>query len=161
MPQLAKDQLAIFREGDEVPGIIAFGLRPNSITRPASFPGSRWPARTTLEEHHYVYSKSHVIVWRIGLQSWPSPDLWESALVTTLDRLLDAGSVVSWIGRGEGCYCDPPSLFDQSCMSGCVLAAKTSELRLVDTFSPYAALCSLSDEDLARLRKASQHLLRD
>lgn len=161
MLRLAKDQLTIFRKGEEVPGLIAFGLRPNSSGSSPHFPAATWPTGTTLDEHFYEYSRSHVVVWRIGLQSWPPPHQWSSSLVATLDSLLDAGSVVSWIGRGEGCYCDPPSLFDQSCMSGCVLAAKTSQLSIVEEFSPYAPLYSLGDSDLSRLRQVCGELCSD
>ncbi len=98
-----------------------------------------------------------VVVWDVAIVAWPTGQAWRDSVRRTLEALVDAGARVAWVGR-EGYFCDPPDLFDPTFMSGGVLAAMTSGGEFRCAVDPDQALATLTDDELLRLRAASDGL---
>ena len=123
----ARDALKVIVDGEEVPGLIVYGLRGHKQGTPARFPGQVWdvgrdPLAYILHGEHW-----EVPMWEIPIVSWRAPSDLQSALKSTLAELLNAGCLVAWVGAEGLPFCDPPQLFDPECMSGGVLAWMTDE----------------------------------
>lgn len=150
----AREQLEIIWRGEQVPGITFYGLLPRGAWSEKPFPEYlwRWGVETGSSLLHN--ERWEVIVWDVAIAAWPPSEEWRSAIRQTLQWLVDAGASVAWVGL-EGYFCDPPELFDPSCMSGGVSAALTRAGEFFCPLDPHQPLATLSDADLVRLRDAS------
>ena len=54
--------------------------------------------------------------WDVRLRSWPVESEWVRVVFNTLAAVCGAGAIVAWCAI-EGCFADPPSLFDPVEMS--------------------------------------------
>ncbi len=152
----AREILTVINGGEFRPGLSFYGLGRPGLHQPR-FPQEVWP-----EETEYHVSRLHgdawqVMVWDVALLRWPYGEEWWRALHATLAAFIDMCYLVAWVG-GEGYFCDPPDLFDPSCMSGGVLAAVTKEYDFTRTLDPNAPLRPLSDEQMLQLRQSAEGL---
>lgn len=154
---VAKDVLTIFRAGEELPGLTFYGLTSFDDWREAPFPSAYWPGLAEGETSALHGDSWRVVVWDVALSDWPREEPWVNAVRSTLKALLDAGCVVTWLGR-PGCFCDPPDLFLPSCMSEGVLAAATDDGFFDCPVRPDRPLDYLTDEQLLELRSRSRGL---
>jgi hypothetical protein len=111
-----RNSLGIFWNGEESGGISAYGFWPRDIERGPAFPAEVWPPDTEWKETRLWGESWTVWLWDIRIRSWPKIDSWSITVENTLDVLLGAGAIVAWCGV-EGCFVDPPDLFDPSEMA--------------------------------------------
>jgi hypothetical protein len=125
--QAARDVMKVFAHGEEVSGLIAYGLRNRGHLTPAIFPRDVWDFADEPADFTLIGEAWEILMWWIPIRAWPGSRHLQSALQSTLGRLIDAGSRVAWIGAEGLPFCDPPQLFDPDCMSGSVLAWMTDD----------------------------------
>ena len=154
-----REALAVFWDGDEVPGILAYGYWRGASEPEVEFPPS-WPAGTEYRDGWLHNWQEGDRDWRvlhrtIRLPEWPDRVQWKAAIERTLRAFLDAGARVAWLGI-EGHFVDPPDLFDPAEMTGGVWAALTpgGELRVLSDID--GSFTPLSDSELGRLRKLTE-----
>ncbi|MEU4295010.1 hypothetical protein AB0E63_42880 [Kribbella sp. NPDC026596] len=148
---LARDALTIFVDGEEVPGLIAYGLREPGLAMPA-FPSDAWIAQPEPQEFTLHGDRWEVVGWEIPVVIWPEASRLEGAVRATLDTLTQAGCRVAWIGAEGVPFCDPPDLFNPNCMSGSVLAWATDAGQGEFRIDPDAPVQPASDDRLESLR---------
>lgn len=155
----ARDSLTIFVDGDEVPGMIAYGLRSPGQDLVCEFPADAWTAHPAAAAASLLSGDGwEVVAWEIPIVVWPSAADLRAALRRTLGALIKGGCRVAWAGAEGVPFCDPPQLFDTECMTGGVLAW------LLDTgdydcdLDPDAPLAPKSDDVLVRLREHAKGL---
>lgn len=148
--------MTIFFRGTEVPGLNFYGLLHPGDEFRVSFPDLAWPAA---EHIQFVLHGAdwRVVSWGIPVKMWPPGDDLRQAVRATFKALIEAGSVVVWIGV-EGSFCDPPELFEPRYMAGGVLAAATPDGREWLNLDPEEPVDPLTDEVLQELREASRGL---
>lgn len=123
----ARDALTVFVDGDELPGIMVYGLASRGMRTPRAAPDGVWPGAASIEEVSLHGERWEVVIWEIALAEWPARDAWKAAIRNALRAHIEAGCVVSWVGAEGIPFCDPPELFDVACMSGGVLAWMTAD----------------------------------
>lgn len=148
---LAREVLTIFVEGDEVPGLIAYGLAPPEVWRDVKFPADAWSSTPSGTVHLYGETWD-VHGWEFPIAIWPTGCDFQVSVYRTLERLVHGGSRVAWIGAEGLPFCDPPGLFDPDSMSGGVLAWMTDDGRFACPLDPNLELVSVSDDELLLLR---------
>jgi hypothetical protein len=153
----AREQLEIVWRGEQVPGVTFYGLFPRSAGATSLFPEALWPAGVEVGSSILHNERWEVVVWDVAVAAWPSGEAWTRSVRGTLEALVDGGARVAWIGL-EGFFCDPPDLFEPALMSEGVLAAMTADRDFRCPVDPDRPLASLTDEDLPRLRGASDGL---
>ena len=154
----AREALGIIVEGEEVPGLIAYGLRPRGGHAGAVFPKHVWiasPEPTICMLHGEAWE---VLMWEVPIVIWPTRVEMHMALTATLRALIDAGCRVAWIGAEGLPFCDPPQLFDPICMSGAVLAWMTDEGTDSCQLDPDAPTAPVGDDVLLALRSHAANL---
>lgn len=153
----ASELLHVIWNGEQVPGVSFHGLFERHGHETVQFPREPWP--DAMGVHEFLLHNDHweVAVWDVPMASWPTGTRWREAVRTTFSKLLASGARVAWIGL-EGLFCDPPDLFTPSCMSGGVLAALTCTGDFWCPVDPHAPLAALTDDQLLRLRQASEGL---
>lgn len=154
---LARDSLTIFVDGDEVPGLIAYGLRQPGQGR-CSVPSDAWIAEPEITEHRLLGEGWEVLTWEIPIIIWPRAGEFRVSLLRTIRALIDGGSRVAWIGAEGLPFCDPPELFDTACMAGGVLAWMTDAGDYDCPLDPDAPLSPAKDDVLHRLRAHAKGL---
>ncbi|MBA8823465.1 hypothetical protein FHX42_000794 [Saccharopolyspora lacisalsi] len=92
-----------------------------------------------------------MVIWDVRLPQWPSAQDWHTSLRYTLQRLLDGGCVVSWLGDGF-LFNDPPELLLPEHMSGGVLATLTSTGEYTCHFNSDTPVVEISDEEMLAFR---------
>ena len=144
----AREWLFVVQDGGEVPGVGFYGLRrPSAVA--ATFPVERWPDGTAVHPWRLHGDGWEVLLWDVAVSRWPAD--WAATVRATLQRLIDAGCPVAWVGR-EGFFCDPPCLLTPEGMTEGVLAALTDDGDFRIAVHPDEPLAWLPDEDLLRLR---------
>lgn len=147
-----EEALTVVWDGDFVPGVIFYGLRStDGRCGTPEFPASAWPEGVERREGRLHNGDWEVLVWDVAISRWPSQQEWLTMLRTTLERLRDAGAVVTWCAP-EGAFADPPNLFDPAWMSGGVYAAWAPNTGFVCTARLGNELQTLSDDQLRQLR---------
>lgn len=110
------DSLGIFWNGEEVTGILVYGLWAGDIVTPPAFPSAMWPADTEVRARRLWGEGWTVWLWEIRIWSWPPDDRWRAVIRGTLEVALLAGADIAWCAV-EGCFADPPALFDLATMA--------------------------------------------
>jgi hypothetical protein len=157
-PSLARDSLTIFVDGDEVPGLIVYGLALRDTWRSVGFPAEVWLAVPEVEEFRLHGDSWQVVMWEVPIIVWPSAREFAAAVRHTLGAMIDGGCRVAWIGAEGVPFCDPPQLFDHDCMSGGVLAWMTDDGGFECPIDPDRPLVPVSDHRLHALRVHAQGL---
>jgi hypothetical protein len=155
---LARDALTIFADGEEVPGLIVYGLAAPSTRRSVSFPSDEWTAHPQVQEFTLHGDGWEVMTWEVPIIVWPSEDEFNRAARLTLRALIESGCRVAWIGAEGVPFCDPPDLFSPDCMSGGVLAWMTDAGDFDCPLDPDSPLRPVSDDRLRRLRRHTRGL---
>ncbi|AKU17592.1 hypothetical protein VV02_19970 [Luteipulveratus mongoliensis] len=148
----ARETLKVVLAGDEVPGLIAYGLRGSGDPADATFPTDSWiaqPEPTELTLHGDAWE---VQMWEIPVVIWPARADMELAVRATLRTLIGVGCRVAWIGAEGLPFCDPPELFEPQCMSGSVLAWMTDSGASDCQLDPDAPVMPVGDDVLRVLR---------
>ncbi len=155
---LARDCLTVFIDGDEEPGLIAYGVTSPGDWHDHGFPSEAWLA--TPEPGRFVLHGENwrVYGWEIPIAIWPTGPSFQSAVRQTLEALIRNGCRVAWIGAEGIPFCDPPGLFDPDCMSGGVLAWMTDDGGFNCPLDPDHIVSAASDIELLRLRAHSHGL---
>jgi hypothetical protein len=147
----ARDTLTVFVEGEELPGVIVYGLR-RPCRAPIEFPGREWHLSHEPQPFRLYGETWEVVGWDLALAAWPTSQDWPGVVQRTLSVMVAAGCVVAWLGA-EGCpFSDPPDLFSPDWMDGGVLAALTSQGDFRCPVNPDEPLRYLSAADLELLR---------
>lgn len=149
---LVRNALTIFVDGDEEPGLIAYGLAAPEAWRDITFPSNAWPASPDLDAFDLSGGNWRVHGWEVPIIIWPTGSDFHSAVKGTLAALIRGGCRVAWIGAEGVPFCDPPGLFDPDCMSGGVLAWMTDDGQFDCPMDPDSVLTPVNDDDLLRLR---------
>ncbi|MGX5680946.1 hypothetical protein [Schumannella luteola] len=154
----ARDALAVFRDGEEVPGIHVYGLRVRHDPRVALYPSEVWdttgePTRFTLYGDNW-----EVLLWAVPLRKWPRKKRMAAALRATMSRMIDSGCRVAWVAAEGFPFCDPPMLFDPACMSDSVLAWMDDSGRGWFDLDPDRPIAPVSEDVVQSLRKYSAGL---
>ena len=149
--------LTVYMDGEEVPGVMLYGLDSMANDSQPRFPGSAWPWLVARKTYVFGGKRWRVRLWEVALSAIPSPEILWNATSTTFGSLIDAGCLAAWMGL-EGGFCDPPSLFLPECMSGGVVAARSASGRQWGQFENLHPISPLSDEDLLALRSDAQPL---
>lgn len=147
-----RETLKVIVDGDEVPGLIAYGLRRPGGSADTSFPAYAWIAQPEPTDFTLHGEGWEVLMWEVPIVIWPAPSEMESALRATLGTLIEAGCRVAWIGAEGLPFCDPPELFDPHCMSGAVLAWMTDAGAGDCRIDPDAPITPVGDDVLLVLR---------
>jgi hypothetical protein len=155
----ARETLTVFIDGEELPGVIVYGLRRPGLA-PIDFPVHGWVLSHGPHAFRLHGEMWEVLGWDLALGAWPNSQDWPGVVHRTLTALVAAGCAVAWLGA-EGCpFSDPPDLFSPTWMDGGVLAALTSEGDFLCPMDPDEPLRHLRSEELEFLR-ARAHGLAD
>ena len=120
-----RDSLGIFWEGEEVDGLTAYGFWPREVAVPPESPTDLWPPDATIGPWKLWGERWTVWLWDVRVRSWPVASEWVRVVSSTLETLRAAGADVAWCGV-EGCFVDPPALFDPMRMANGVWACRTA-----------------------------------
>lgn len=148
----ARDALTIFVDGDEVPGIIVYGLFTAGSERPVDFPADVWISAPEPGSFRLSGDRWEVLTWEIPIDVWPTGEHWRTAVQATLQAMIDRGGRVAWIGAEGVPFCDPPELFSPDCMSGGVLAWMSDSGDFSCELDPDRPVVRVADDVLLRLR---------
>lgn len=155
---LVRDSLTIFVDGDEVPGLIAYGLRTPRTGPLPEFPSSAWIAKPEPTPFALHGDTWEVLMWEVPIIIWPTGPTFQEAVRGTLEALIGSGCRVAWIGAEGLPFCDPPGLFDPECMSGGVLAWITDNGKFQCPLDPDDVLAPVTDDELLVLREHARGL---
>lgn len=153
-----RETLKIIIEGEEVPGLIAYGLRRPSGSVVATFPADAWIAHPEPTDFTLRGEAWEVLMWEVPIVIWPTPSEMESTLRATLGTLIEAGCRVAWVGAEGLPFSDPPGLFDPRWMSGAVLAWMTDTGAGDCRIDPDAPITPVGHDVLLALRTHSAGL---
>jgi hypothetical protein len=155
---VARDSLTIFVDGEEVPGLIVYGLTTRGTHRSPTFPSDVWTAAPEAKEFTLYGECWEVKAWEVPIVIWPIADEFANATRLTLAVMIESGFRVTWIGAEGVPFCDPPQLFDPDCMSGGVLAWMTDDGDFDCPLDPDRPLLPVSDDRLRTLRSYARGL---
>lgn len=156
--RLARDALVVVVDGDEVPGLIFYGLALPGRRRPTAFPSQVWISAPEAVEFMLYGETWEVATWEMPVVIWPAGDEFVAAVRSTLLALIKAGCRVAWVGAEGVPFCDPPRLFDPGCMARGVLAWMTDEGAFDCPLDPDLPIAPADDESLRMLRNHSRGL---
>jgi hypothetical protein len=157
MRESLRDALTVYVGGDEVPGVLLYGLESTTNDSEPRFPGEAWPGFVSLKTYILHGESWRVRLWEVALSEIPPIDVLQHAIGDTLDAFLGSGVVVAWMGL-EGSFCDPPSLFLPECMSGGVITARSASGKRWNGPGAAHSFEPLSDNDLLALRAEAHPL---
>ena len=149
--------MIVIVDGEEVPGVIAYGLHGSSKRGARGLPPLPWSTPHAIDEFVMHGEKWEIVGWEIALDGWPTGSEWRAAIRATLAAHLAAGSRVAWIGAEGLPFCDPPRLFDPACMTGGVLAWMTAQ-DFECLLDPDEPLAPVADSTLSQLRNYAEGL---
>ena len=152
----AREQLTIIWNGEEVPGLMIYGLFHPGLDEAAAFPEDRSVWGVDVGRYVLTGNRWRVVFWNVAVAGWPSGDMWTGAVRGTLEAIVNAGAQASWIGLLG--FCDPPDLFDPAHMSRAVVAAMTADKTFRCAIDPDIPLASLTDDELLWPRRATDGL---
>ena len=152
-----EDTLIVYVDGEEVPGLLVYGLRDSSNTAAWSIPEPAVGLGTAATSTRLSGDS-----WEVILHTVPLPPDFDfhaiDAFATrTLAAVIQQGFDVAWIAP-EGAFVEPPYLFLPSEMAVGVLLAMTRDGILGSLPGPGEAVSYLSDAELLSLRGASRTL---
>jgi hypothetical protein len=145
------DLLTVYIDGDELPGLIFYGLEALEHRRSVQIPFHAWPAVSAQEEHVLQGDHWRVQMWTVALERIPPPGVLEHGVAATLQAFIEAGCVVAWVAF-EGNFCDPPALFSPECMSGGVVTALNAKGKRWNKLDARGRVTTLTDDELLELR---------
>jgi hypothetical protein len=151
----ARDSLIVVIDGDEVPGITIYGLAPRGSRSPVAFPSEAWIAAPQVQEYTLHGETWEVPTWDVPIIIWPGAAELAAAVHVTLRAMIQAGCRVAWVGAEGVPFCDPPMLFDPTCMARGVLAWMTDDGQFDCPLDPDRPMAPVSDEHLQKLRSHS------
>lgn len=154
----ARDALRIIVDGDEIPGVIAYGVRPARRHPFPEFPRGVWIADPEVAPFTLHGENWEVLMWEIPVVIWPTASEMDASVRATLSSLIETGCRVAWIGAEGLPFCDPPQLFDTGCMSGSVLAWMTDAGTSNCWLDPEAPIAPATDDVLLSLRRHARGL---
>lgn len=157
-PTLARESLTIFVDGDEVPGLIVYGLRPHGRERVCAFPADAWIAQPEAMQGRLFGESWEVLAWEIPILIWPTASDLSEAVRCTTGAMIEGGCRVAWVGAEGVPFCDPPQLFDPDCMAGGVLAWMTDVGDFDCDLDPDSPLAPASEDVLRRLQAHAKGL---
>lgn len=158
MTALARDNLTIFVDGDEVPGIIVYGVFALGSGRPVDFPAASWISHPEPCSFRLVGNEWEILTWEIPIDAWPTGERWKRAVRVTLQAMVDRGARVAWLGAEGLPFCDPPELFSPECMSGGVLGWLTDAGEYDCDLDPDRPIAYAADDTLLELRHYARGL---
>lgn len=125
MAQSTEDVLGVIWEGDDVPGILFYGLWRSPV------PAAQLPSTTRpLEAIELSGPGWHVQGWRVRFLTFPPANQWIAEIYGLLSEQVTAGAIMAWCAL-EGEFADPPRLFDREVMGDGVYAALSPDLGFV------------------------------
>lgn len=154
-----RDSLGIFWDGEEVEGALFYGLWVGDILSPTTFPFGLWPSDTEVRPRRLWGEGWTVWLWEVRIRSWPSEGQWKEIICGTLEALLSAGARISWCAV-EGCFVDPPNLFDPIAMSDGVWSCRSKGGTSVAAPALEGTLCYVPRCILTRLQNEATRLLK-
>jgi hypothetical protein len=154
---LGRDNLTVFVGGEEVSGLIVYGLLARGSRRP-DFPYGAWALAGEVREFTLVGEAWEVARWDVPVGAWGTAGEFVAVVRATFEAVIAGGAQVAWIGAEGVPFCDPPELFDAECMSGGVLAWMTDDGAFGCPLDPDSPLVPVDDECLAMLRRHSAGL---
>lgn len=150
--------LTVYWKGEEVPGALVYGLRhpddPQALE--VTFPWREADSGPPWLLHGEGWA---VDLWTVRLTQMPTGPAWTLALRQTLERLAQAGYVVSWFAP-EGDFVDPPELFDPDVVGHGVYAAYSDVTGFLCRDDGTGRLSTLSRDDVARVRLVAEKVWR-
>jgi hypothetical protein len=153
----AKEKLTIFSDGEELPGIIVYGLAAPA-TLSATLPPDHWDGGQHISTFTLVGEQWEVVLWEIPLSRWPSGPQWQHALSRILETMINQGARVVWVGAEGIPFADPPDLFDPRYMAGAVLTWLTEDGQRGRPFDPDQPLSPATAAELTFLRQFARGL---
>ncbi|WP_159803243.1 hypothetical protein [Arthrobacter zhaoguopingii] len=157
-PPPVRDSLTIFVDGEEVPGLIVYGLAAPSLDAVSGFPSEAWIASPS-PEHFVLHGEGwKVFLWEVPIIIWPTGAAFQTAVRQTLQAMIDNGCRVAWIGAEGVPFCNPPALFDPECMSDGVLAWMTDTGHFDCPLDPDKPISPVAAEILCQLRTHAEGL---
>lgn len=150
--------MTIFVAGDEVPGLIVYGLFAPGSERKVEFPSRAWISSPVPNEFRLFGDGWEVLTWEVPIDIWPTGERWRAAMGSTLEAMIERGGRVAWIGAEGVPFCDPPELFSPDCMSGGVLAWMTDAGDSDLPLDPDRPLTPITDDALRELRLRARGL---
>jgi len=126
MPPLTEKSLGIFWSGEEVDGITVYSYSKMPIARSLQPIKNIWGVDAEIK--YSSLSGSGWVVWvcDIRILTWPDYIDWRSKIQSTLETTTVQGALISWAAV-EGCFAEPPNLFDPEIMGGCVWSIYSEE----------------------------------
>lgn len=113
--------------GEEVPSVIAYGIRAAEADDPPNSPGRSGSWRASRRSSFRAVRRGRFRCGRNLVRTRLPPVQLQRATTSTLARLIQAGCRVAWIAVEGLPFCDPSHLCDPGCMSGSVLAWMAEE----------------------------------
>jgi hypothetical protein len=153
-----RDALGVFWDGEEVEGALFYVLWAGEILTPPTFPLGLWPSATEVRPRRLWGDGWTVWLWEVRIRSWPAEDEWQGLINRTLGELLSAGAAISWCAV-EGCFVDPPNLFDPTTMSDGVWSCQSKAGTSVPPLALEGEFRYVSSRVLARLQGEATRLL--
>lgn len=148
-----RESLGVFWNGEEVDGLLVYGLWRGEVTEPPRITFDDWPPGTEAKVRRLFGADWTIWLWEVRIVQWPSSAAWAELVRSLLTQIVGAGAIVGWAGL-EGMFVEPPGLFARDEMSGGVWAAMLSSGKqfgipgLDEPFQP------LDDHALGELRSA-------
>ncbi|TWD75144.1 hypothetical protein FB561_6582 [Kribbella amoyensis] len=152
MDRSARSLLQVEVNGELMPGLIVYGLRPDSCLAQVRYSEKLWPASTEPVAVRLGGDGWEVLAWELQLPTWPVGKQFTSAIRRTLEGMIAAGCVVAWVGAEGLPFCDPPLLFEEACLADGVLAWLAASGEFDCPLQPDRPLDPISPESLAKLR---------
>lgn len=135
---------------EEAPGLYVYGYWRGDVEPKAGIPAWAWTRFAQFDEYRLGGDGWRVVCWTVHLRRWPAFREWEASLRSTFHALLDAGAKTAWCAV-EGCFVDPPRLFEKAMAEG-VYAAQSPTLGFKCATGPERPFATLSEADLLVLR---------
>lgn len=148
----AREVLKVVSAGEESPGVIFYGLVPRGEWISRDFPLDLWPGGGQVEYFRLHGADWEIPCWDLALSEWPLGETWKETVSATLRWICGQGSTIGWMSAEGRPFCDPPALFDPNCMSGGVLAYRTSDGTFECPFELDEPLRSVEDGVMRELR---------
>ncbi|RME57009.1 hypothetical protein D6779_09585 [Candidatus Parcubacteria bacterium] len=117
-----RESLGIFWNGEEVDGLLVYGLWVGEVTKPPRITFDHWPPGTEAKARRLFGADWTIWLWEIRIVQWPSSSAWSELVKSLLNQIVDADAIVAWAGL-EGMFVEPPDLFHKDKMGGGVWAA--------------------------------------
>ena len=158
MPQITEKSLGIFWSGEEVDGITVYSISKKPIARSAQPISKIWGDHAELK--YCSLSGPGWVVWvcDIRILEWPDDINWTKIIHSTLETITVQGALISWAAV-EGCFVEPPNLFDPEMMGGCVWSIYSEADGFFCAANLGKEMAYVDDEVILKFKSRSQSLL--